>query len=128
MKYANSKTLIEDYDGLVQRIEEQLKSIGFGIVSTIEVDKVLKEKIGADFKRYTILGACNPHFAIEALSLEEHLGVLLPCNIVVIDQGNGKTEVAAMEPAGMMEQLQNPRLTEIAGQVSAKMKSFIDKL
>ncbi len=128
MQYAISKTLKEDYNNLVQRIEDQLKSMGFGIVSTIEVDKILKEKIGAEFKRYTILGACNPHFAFEALGLEEHLGVLLPCNIVVIDQGNGKVEVAAMEPADMMQQLQNPRLTEIAGEVSDKMRTFIDQL
>ncbi|HOI32995.1 MAG: DUF302 domain-containing protein [Bacteroidales bacterium] len=128
MKYAFSKTLNEDYDQLITRLEAALKNIGFGIVTTIYMDKTFKEKLGLDFKRYTILGACNPHFAIKALSLEEQLGVLLPCNVVVIDQGKGNVEVAAMDPAEMIKQLGNERLTKLACEISEKLKALIQEL
>ncbi|MCK9452269.1 MAG: DUF302 domain-containing protein [Bacteroidales bacterium] len=128
MKYAITKTFNEDYDQLKNRTIEALKTIGFGILSTIEVDKVLKDRIGADFKRYTILGACNPHFAFEALQLEEHLGVLLPCNVVIIDKGNGQTELAAMEPAVMIANIGNEKLTQIAQEISTKLEKLIDSL
>jgi len=128
MKYAITKTFTEDYDQLKSRTIEALKTIGFGVLSTIEVDKVLKDRIGADFKRYTILGACNPHFAFEALQLEEHLGVLLPCNVVIIDKGNGQTELAAMEPAVMIANIGNEKLTQIAQEISAKLETLIDSL
>ncbi|MBZ0241992.1 MAG: DUF302 domain-containing protein [Bacteroidales bacterium] len=128
MKYAITKTFNEDYDQLKNRTIEALKTIGFGILSTVEVDKVLKDRIGADFKRYTILGACNPHFAFEALQLEEHLGVLLPCNVVIIDKGNGQTELAAMEPAVMIANIGNEKLTQIAQEISTKLEKLIDSL
>jgi len=128
MKYAITKTFTEDYDQLKSRTIEALKTIGFGVLSTIEVDKVLKDRIGADFKRYTILGACNPHFAFEALQLEEHLGVLLPCNVVIIDKGNGQTELAAMEPAVMIANIGNEKLTQIAQEISTKLETLIDSL
>lgn len=128
MKYAITKTFTEDYDQLKNRTIEALKTIGFGVLSTIEVDKVLKDRIGADFKRYTILGACNPHFAFEALQLEEHLGVLLPCNVVIIDKGNGQTELAAMEPAVMIANIGNEKLTQIAQEISTKLEKLIDSL
>jgi uncharacterized protein (DUF302 family) len=128
MNYTIAKTFNEDYDLLKNRTIEGLKTIGFGILTTIEVDKVLKEKIGADFKRYTILGACNPHFAHEALQLEEHLGALLPCNVVIIDKGNGQTEIAAMEPAGMIAPIGNEKLTQLAQEISSKMEKLLDSL
>jgi len=128
MKYAITKTFTEDYDQLKNRAIEALKTIGFGILTTIEVDKVLKERIGADFKRYTILGACNPNFAFEALQLEEHLGVLLPCNVVIIDKGNGQTELAAMEPAGVIATIGNEKLTKLAQEVSSQLIKVINSL
>lgn len=128
MKYAFSKTLNEDYDQLITRLEAALKNIGFGIVSTIHLDKTFKEKLGVDYKRYTILGACNPNFAIEALGLEEQLGVLLPCNVVVIEQAEGKVEVAAMDPAEIIKQIGNERLTEIACKISEKLNVLIQDL
>jgi len=88
----------------------------------------LKEKIGVDFKPYTILGACNPTFAHEALKLEDKLGVILPCNVVVIDQGNGLIEVAAMEPMAMMEGIGNEKLTALATEVAKKMEGVISSL
>ncbi len=128
MKYTITKTFNEDYDQLKTRTIEALKTIGFGVLSTIEVDKVLKDRIGADFKRYTILGACNPHFAFDALQLEEHLGVLLPCNVVIIDKGNGQTELAAMEPAGVIASIGNEKLTKLAREISLKLEELIDSL
>ncbi len=128
MKYAFSKILNEDYDQLILRLEAALKNIGFGIVSTIQMDKTFKEKLGVDYKRYTILGACNPNFAFEVLGLEEQLGVLLPCNVVVIEQAEGKVEVAAMDPAEMIKQLGNERLTEIACKISEKLNALIQDL
>ncbi|MGE4541958.1 MAG: DUF302 domain-containing protein [Bacteroidales bacterium] len=128
MKYAFSKTLNEDYDQLITRLEAALKNIGFGIVSTIHLDKTFKEKLGVDYKRYTILGACNPNFAIEALGLEEQLGVLLPCNVVVIEQAEGKVEVAGMDPAEIIKQIGNERLTEIACKISEKLNVLIQDL
>jgi len=128
MKYAFSKTLNEDYDQLITRLEAALKNIGFGIVSTIHLDKTFKEKLGVDYKRYTILGACNPYFAFEVLGLEEQLGVLLPCNVVVIEQAEGKVEVAAMDPAEIIKQIGNERLTEIACKISEKLNVLIQDL
>lgn len=128
MKYAFSKTLNEDYDQLITRLEAALKNIGFGIVSTIHLDKTFKEKLGVDYKRYTILGACNPNFAFEVLGLEEQLGVLLPCNVVVIEQAEGKVEVAAMDPAEIIKQIGNDRLTEIACKISEKLNVLIQDL
>ena len=128
MKYAFSKTLNEDYDQLITRLEAALKNIGFGIVSTIQMDKTFKEKLGVDYKRYTILGACNPNFAFEVLGLEEQLGVLLPCNVVVIEQAEGKVEVAAMDPAEIIKQIGNERLTEIACKISEKLNVLIQDL
>jgi uncharacterized protein (DUF302 family) len=128
MQYTFSKTLNEDYDQLITRLEAALKNIGFGIVSTIQMDKTFKEKLGVDYKRYTILGACNPKFALEALGLEEQLGVLLPCNIVVIDQADGKVEVAAMDPAEIIKQIGNEKLTEIACEISEKLNALVQNL
>ncbi len=125
MRYFISKTLTGEFDQVKEQVTAALKEIGFGIISLIEVDKTLKEKIGADFKRYTILGACNPHFAHKALQLEDKLGVLLPCNVLVIDQGDGTIEVAAMEPMAMMQSIKNEQLTVLALEITTKMEKMI---
>lgn len=125
MRYFISKTLTGEFDQVKEQVTVALKEIGFGIISLIEVDKTLKEKIGADFKRYTILGACNPHFAHKALQLEDKLGVLLPCNVLVIDQGDGKIEVAAMEPMAMMQSIKNEQLTVLALEITTQMEKMI---
>lgn len=128
VEYYISKTIKGNFEETVEKVTEGLKTIGFGLVSVINVSATLKEKINDDFKPYIILGACNPHFASKALRLEDKLGVLLPCNVVVIDQGEGKIEVAAMEPLGMIAAMSNAELTQLAGEVSARMKSFIEAL
>jgi uncharacterized protein (DUF302 family) len=125
MRYFISKTITGEFDQVKEQVTAALKEIGFGIISLIEVDKTLKEKIGADFKRYTILGACNPHFAHKALQLEDKLGVLLPCNVLVIDQGEGKIEVAAMEPMAMMQSIKNEQLTALTLEITTKMEKLI---
>lgn len=128
MKYYTSKLVQGNFDTVIQHVTEALKGIGFGVITTIDVKSTLKEKINDDFKSYTILGACNPHFASKALRLEDKLGVILPCNVVVIDQGEQTIEVAAMEPLGMVEAMGNPELTKLAAEISQKLETMIKQL
>jgi len=128
MKYFVSKTIQGEYETVIEKVTAALKEIGFGIITTIDVKATLKEKINDDFKPYIILGACNPHFASRALRLEDKLGVILPCNVVVIDQGDGLIEVAAMEPLGMIEAIGNSELSSLAAEVSQKMEGVITAL
>ncbi len=128
MSYYITKTVDGDFTAVISQLTDELKKVGFGIITTIDVSATLKEKIGADFKPYTILGACNPHFAHEALKLEEMLGVLLPCNVVVIDQGNGRIQVAAMEAMSAMSAIGNEALTSLAAGVSERIESVIKAL
>jgi uncharacterized protein (DUF302 family) len=128
MQYFISKTIEGQFDETIDRVTESLKKYGFGVLTTIQVHKTLKEKIDADFKPYTILGACNPQFANKALRLEDKLGVLLPCNVVVIDQGNGQIEVAAMEAKLMIQSIGNNDLTPLAREVSQMMEQMINGL
>ncbi len=128
MKYYISKTIKGDFDQVVELVTNELKFIGFGVLTVIDVKKTLKMKINDDFKPYTILGACNPHFASKALRLEDKLGVLLPCNIVVIEQEPGVIEVAAMEAMALMEGLGNEKLTALAKEVSCKIEKLVNDL
>ena len=105
-----------------------LKQEGFGVLSDIDVQATLKSKIGADMPRYRILGACNPHFAHQALQLENKLGVLLPCNVIVREQQPGHIEVAAVDPATSMGRVGNPRLIEVAEEVRSRLQRVIDSL
>ncbi len=128
MQYFISKTIEGQFDETIDRVTESLKKYGFGVLTTIQVHKTLKEKIDADFKPYTILGACNPQFADKALRVEDKLGVLLPCNVVVIDQGNGQIEVAAMEAKLMMQSVGNEELYPLAQEVSSMLEQMIKGL
>lgn len=128
MQYFISKTIEGQFDETIEHVTESLKKLGFGVLTTIEVHKTLKEKIDADFKPYTILGACNPHFANKAMRLEDKLGVLLPCNVVVIDQGDGKIEVAAMEAKLMIQSIGNKELDPLAQEVSNMLEQMINEL
>lgn len=128
MHYYISKTIEGQFDATIERVTDSLKTYGFGVLSVINVHKTLKEKIDVDFKPYTILGACNPQFANKALRLEDKLGVLLPCNVVVIDQGKGQIEVAAMEPNIMMQIVDNGELHQLANEVSSKLTQMIKGL
>ena len=128
MKYYFSKTLNTSFEEGLKRVAEELKREGFGILSEIDVKKTMKEKLGADFRNYKILGACNPSFAHRALEIEDKIGTILPCNVVVQELAAGQIEVAAVDPVASMRAVENPRLEEVAGQVREKLKKVIDNL
>jgi uncharacterized protein (DUF302 family) len=128
MSYHISRTVNLSFDNALGRLEEELKKEGFGILTEIDVKNTLKKKLGVEFRRYTILGACNPLFARKALELEDRIGVALPCNVVVQEHEGGRVEVSAMDPVVMMKSIGNPGLLEIAGQVQGKLKTVIESL
>ena len=128
MKYYFSKILNVSFDDAVSRVTEGLKNEGFGILTEIDVKETLKKKLDVDFKKYKILGACNPPFAYQALQIEDKIGAMLPCNVVVQESGEGNIEVSAVDPIASMQAVQNPDLQEIAEQVQAKLRSVITSL
>ncbi len=128
MEYYFSKLLSRSFEESIDRVTEALKTEGFGIVSIIDMQAKLKEKLGVDFKKYTILGACNPPYAYKTLQAEEKIGVMLPCNVVVIDKENGTTEVAAVHPLASMMAIENPALEPLAREVTVKLKNVINSL
>lgn len=116
-----------DFDQALDRVTDLLAEKGFGIMTTIDVQKALKEKLGQDFRRYTILGACNPGYAHQALQLEDKIGTMLPCNVVVQEVAGG-TEVSAVDPLASMQAVQNGDLRTVAGQVSDLLQDVIDRV
>jgi len=128
MKYYFSKTLNVTFDEAVKLTTEALKSEGFGVISEINMHEKLKEKLGVDFKRYRILGACNPPLAYKALQAEEKIGTMLPCNVLVIEQGQNKIEIAAVNPVASMQAITNPALGDAALEVTNKLKKVINNL
>ena len=128
MEYYFSKTLNTSFDEAIKITTEALKVEGFGVITEINMHDKLKEKLNVDFKRYTILGACNPPFAYKALQAEDKIGTMLPCNVLVIEQGQNNIEIAAVNPIASMQAVTNPALGDVAQQVTAKLKSVIDNL
>lgn len=128
MDYYFSKTLETSFEVALQKTVEALKVEGFGVITEINMHDKLKEKLNVDFKRYTILGACNPPFAYKALQAEDKIGTMLPCNVLVIEQGLNKIEVAAVNPIASMQAITNPDLGEVAKQVTEKLKIVIENL
>lgn len=128
MKYYFSTTSAGSFDEVIARTVLALKSEGFGILTDIDVGKTLQEKIGAAFRRYRILGACNPQLAYEALQSEDKIGTMLPCNVVVQELPDGRVEVAAIDPVASMLAVDNPRLKTAAGQVAERLKRVIAQL
>jgi uncharacterized protein (DUF302 family) len=128
MTYVHSKTLNAPFDEVVARTREALSTEGFGVITEIDVQKTLKTKIGVDFRRYLILGACNPALAYEALKLEANVGAMLPCSVVVQETGEGRTEVSAIDPVASMQAIDNPALKDKAAQVGEKLRAAIDRL
>ena len=116
------------YDEVLAKLPELLKAEGFGVLTDIDVKDTLKKKINADFRRYRILGACNPKLAHEALQMEDKIGTMLPCNVVVQDTPDGKVEVSAIDPVASMMAIENPRLADVAKTVQSKLKAVIDGL
>jgi uncharacterized protein (DUF302 family) len=128
MEYYFSKMISCSFDEAINRVTDVLKSEGFGIISEIRMNEKLKEKLGVDFKKYTILGACNPSYAYKALQVEDKIGTMLPCNIVVQELSENHIEVAAVNPIASMMAIQNPALVGIAEEVTEKLKEVISRL
>lgn len=128
MTYYISRLLPSGFDEAVGRTKEALKAEGFGVLTEINVQETLKTKIGVEFPKYVILGACNPTLAHEALLLESKVGTMLPCNVVVRDSGNGQTEVAAIDPVASMQAIDNPALKQAAQAVRLKLERVIAHL
>ncbi len=125
MTYYFSRILPIGHAEAVRRATAALAREGFGIITQIDVKATFKNKLGVDFQNYLILGACNPKLAHEALSLEDKIGTMLPCNVVVHDTADGKSEVAAIDPVASMAAVDNPRLKEAAAAVREKLKAAI---
>jgi len=128
MDYYFSKMLEASFDEAIQKTTEALKTEGFGVISDIDIRAKLNEKLGVEFKKYRILGACNPGYAYKALQMEEKIGTMLPCNVIVIEQGEGKVEVAAVNPVASMMAISNPALENIATEITQKLKTVINTL
>jgi uncharacterized protein (DUF302 family) len=128
MNYHISKTVQGNFTDIKERITETLKDVGFGVITEINLQEKLKDKLDVDYKAYTILGACNPGFAYEAIQVEEELGVLLPCNVVIIDKEDGTIQVSAIDAAKMMSVVDNPELDKIASTVNTRLKQAIENL
>lgn len=128
MTYYFAKTLNMEFADAVRRATEALSEEGFGIITEIDVKQTMKKKLNAEFRDYRILGACNPALAYEALQIEDKVGAMLPCNVVVQDLGDGRTEVAAIDPVASMQAIDNPRLKAAAEQVRAKLKKVVANL
>ena len=128
MSYHFSKTINLPFDQAIARVTEALKNEGFGILTEIDVQATLKKKLDVDFRQYKILGACNPPFAYKALKLEDKIGTMLPCNVVIQEHLVGSVEVSAIDPVASMGEVGNPALNAIAEQVQAKLKKVIDSL
>ena len=127
-KYYFNKTLDLSFEDAVARVTEELKKEGFGVLTEIDVQATLKKKLDVDFRPYRILGACNPPFAYKALQAEPNIGLMLPCNVIVQDAGDGKTEVAAVDPLVAMSRVENPDLEPVAKEVRAKLQRVIENL
>src|ERR1035437_7894925 len=128
MKYYITKKISTDFDQAVQLVTESLKKEGFGVLTEINIQEKLKEKLNLDFRKYKILGACNPGYAYKALQLEDKIGVMLPCNVIIQETKDGAIEVAAVNPIVSMSGINNPKLMEIAVEIEKKLKTVIDKL
>jgi len=128
MSYYFSKIVDDNFDDAIERVTKHLADAGFGVLTTIDVSATLKKKIDVDFQRYTILGACNPKFAHQALLAEDKIGTMLPCNVIVQETADGKVEVAAVDPMASMMAVKNEALGEVASQVQGMLKKVIEGL
>jgi uncharacterized protein (DUF302 family) len=128
MSYYFAKTIDASFEDAIVKTTDALKKYGFGVLTEIRIHEKLKEKIGVDFQKYTILGACNPPFAHKALLAENKIGTMLPCNVIVQEIAPGKIEVAAVNPIESMKAITNPELGEVAFQVTEMLKKVIEEL
>ena len=128
MKDYFSKLLRPSFDAAVERVKEGLKKEDFGVLTDIDVRATLKAKLGVDFEKYRILGACSTRHAYEALTKENKIGTMLPCNVIVREVREGEVEVAAIDPIASMQAVENPALVGVAQAVQQKLKSVVENL
>jgi uncharacterized protein (DUF302 family) len=128
MEYYINKTITADFDKAIGQVTEALKTEGFGVLSEIDIQQKLKEKLDVDFRKYKILGACNPPNALKALQQEDKIGTMLPCNVIVQEVGDNQVEVAAVDPAASMMAVDNKELANIAGDIKTKLEKVIASL
>jgi len=129
MSYFLSTTIKgKSFDEAVEQVKAELGNEGFGIPTEVEMNNIFKQKLDVDFRKYRILGACNPKFAHEAVQSEKNLGVLLPCNVIVQEHDNGEIEVAAVDPVASMAAVKNDKVQEIAEEIKSRLKKMIQSL
>ncbi len=125
MKYYIQKMLNTDFESAISKTKESLQQQGFGVLTEINIHDKIKQKLDVDFRRYTILGACNPVLAYEALQKEDKIGTMLPCNIIVQEKKENKTEVAAVDPKASMQAVENEQLKDVAEKVKEMLEKVI---
>ncbi|MEA3446767.1 MAG: DUF302 domain-containing protein [Bacteroidota bacterium] len=128
MKYYFSKSVSYSFEEAVKLTTESLIEEGFGIVTEINVQEILKEKSNIDFKRYLILGACNPAMAHEALIAEDKMGIMMPCNVTIIEQADGIVEVSALNPVSLLDIIENERLECFTTDIRGKLRRALARL
>jgi uncharacterized protein (DUF302 family) len=126
LDYHFSRTLTVPFEVAVARVVEALKREGFGVLTDIDVKATLKQKLDVDFRPYRILGACNPKLAYRALELEDKIGTMLPCNVVVQEHDGGKVEVSAVDPVASMQAIENSELAEVANEVRGRLRKVVE--
>ncbi|MFP4369604.1 MAG: DUF302 domain-containing protein [Candidatus Kapaibacterium sp.] len=128
MDYYFSKEVSYDFEKAIERVTEELKNEGFGVLTEIDVTSTLKKKIDVDFYNYRILGACNPHFAHKALVKENKIGTMLPCNVIVQERKPGLVEISAVNPIASMAEVNNEGLKDIANEIKEMLQNVIDRV
>ncbi len=128
MSYYFSKKVNGTFEDAENRVRKALKGEGFGILTEIDVKETLRKKMDVDFRKYKILGACNPPYAYKALQAEDKIGTMLPCNVIVQEAKEGGVEVAAIDPIASMQAIQNEALGPVAKEVQMKLKKVIDSI
>ena len=128
MKYYFNKTIKGTFEEVIDKVTQGLKDEGFGILTEIDVTATLKEKLDIDFKKYRILGACNPPYAHKALQAEDKIGTMLPCNVIVQEIEEGVFEVAAVNPMASMQAVENEKLNKVAEEITDKLEKIIKNL
>lgn len=126
--YSFSKSLNSSFENTLEKVTQDLQKEGFGILTEIDVKETLKNKLDVDFRKYKILGACNPPYAHKALQSEEQIGLMLPCNVIVYEGDQGETVVSAIDPIASMMAVENENLGKIAVEIQAKLKKVIENL
>jgi len=128
MAYYYSKTLQTSFSDAVEKVTAALFAEGFGVISEVDLHEKIKYKLGVDFKKYRILGACNPAYSYRALQAEDKIGIMLPCNVLVIEQGDNEIEIAAVNPSDAMMAVKNDVVAEVAAQVGDHLQKALDRL